>query len=128
MTLLVKSNKTDAADAEAICEAVQRPGMRFAALKEVDVQAMLALHRTRRLLIKQRTQMINSLRGQCAEFGLVAPQTRVGVAPLIELVQDPEPACRRRPERWTGRSELIPIGAPGMTKERVAHRRTPTLP
>ena len=86
----VKSNKNDAADAEAICEAVQRPGMRFAALKEVDVQAMLALHRTRRLLIKQRTQMINSLRGQCAEFGVVAPQTRAGVAQLIELVQDPE--------------------------------------
>ncbi len=64
--------------------------MRFAALKEVDVQAMLALHRTRRLLIKQRTQMINSLRGQCAEFGVVAPQTRAGVAQLIELVQDPE--------------------------------------
>ena len=86
----VKSNKNNAADAEAICEAVQRPGMRFAALKEVDVQAMLALHRTRRMLIKQRTQMINSLRGQCAEFGVVAPQTRAGVAQLIELVQDPE--------------------------------------
>ena len=86
----VKSNKNDAADAEAICEAVQRPGMRFAALKDVEVQAMLALHRTRRLLIKQRTQMINSLRGQCAEFGVVAPQNRTGVAQLIALVEDPD--------------------------------------
>ena len=84
----VKSNKNDAADAEAICEAAQRPGMRFAALKDVDVQAMLALHRTRRLLIKQRTQTINSLRGQCAEFGVVALQNRIGVTQLITLVQD----------------------------------------
>ena len=73
-----KSNMNDAADAEAISEAVQRPGMRFAARKEVDVQAMLALHRTRRLLIKQRTQMLNSLRGQCVKFGVVALQTRPG--------------------------------------------------
>ena len=86
----VKSNKNDAADAEAICEAAQRPGMRFAALKDLDVQAMLTLHRSRRLLIKQRTQTINSLRGQCAEFGVVAPQNRTGVAQLIELVQDPD--------------------------------------
>lgn len=86
----VKSNKNDAADAEAICGAAQRPGMRFAALKDVDVQAMLSLHRTRRLLIKQRTQMINSLRGQCAEFGVVAPQNRAGVAHLIALVRDPK--------------------------------------
>ncbi|MCE2474314.1 MAG: transposase [Alphaproteobacteria bacterium] len=76
-----KSNMNDAADAEAISEAVQRPGMRFAARKEVDVQAMLALHRTRRLLIKQRTQMLNSLRGQCVKFGVVALQTRTWRAP-----------------------------------------------
>ena len=92
----VKSNKNDAADAEAICEAAQRPGMRFAALKDLDVQAMLALHRSRRLLIKQRTQTINSLRGQCAEFGVVAPQNRTGVTQLIDLVQDPDDA--RLPE------------------------------
>ena len=96
MTLLVKSNKNDAADAEAICEAAQRPGMRFAALKDLDMQAMLALHRTRRLLIKQRTQTINSLRGQCAEFGVVAPQNRTGVTQLITLVQDPDD--RRLPD------------------------------
>ena len=86
----VKSNKYDAADAEAICEAAQRPGIRFAALKDLDVQAMLALHRSRRLLIKQRPQTINSLRGQCAEFGVVAPQNRAGVTQLIDFVQDPD--------------------------------------
>ena len=90
MTLLVQSNKNDAADAEAICEAVRRPGMRFAALQDVEVQARLALHRTRRLLIKQHTQTITSLRGQCAEFGVVAPQNQTGVAQLIALVQDPD--------------------------------------
>ena len=89
----VKSNENDAADAEAICEAAQRPGMRFAALKELDVQAMLALHRSRRLLIKQRTQTINSLRGQCAEFGVVAPQNRAGVA---QLADPPPPNDRLR--------------------------------
>ena len=85
----VKTNKTDASDAEAICEAAQRPSMRFAAVKELDVQALLTLHRTRRLLVKQRTQTVNSLRGQCAEFGVVAPQNRTGVAHLIAVVQDP---------------------------------------
>ena len=64
--------------------------MRFAALTYLDVQAMLTQHHSRRLLIKQRTQTINSLRGRCAEFGVVAPQNRTGVAQLIELVQDPD--------------------------------------
>ena len=86
----VKSNKNDAADAAAICEAATRPAMRFAKVKTVEEQAMLTLHRTRRLLIKQRTQLRNSLRGQCAEFGLVAPRNRAGVATLVAIVADPE--------------------------------------
>ena len=62
----LKSNKNDAVDAAAICEAAQRPTMRLAKVKTAEDQAMLALHRTRRLLIKQRTQLGNSPRGQCA--------------------------------------------------------------
>ena len=86
----LKSNKNDAADAAAICEAAQRPAMRFAKVKTAKDQAVLTLHRTRRLLIKQRTRLGNSLRGQCAELGLVAPQNRAGVAMLLAIIADPE--------------------------------------
>ena len=86
----VKSNKSDAADAAAICEAAQRPDMRFAAVKGLDAQALQSLHRTRRLLVKQRTQILNSLRGQCAEFGVIAPQNQIGVTALLAVIADPE--------------------------------------
>ena len=86
----LKSNKNDAVDAAAICEAAQRPTIRFAKVKTAEDQAVLTLHRTRCLLIKQRTQLGNSLRGQCAEFGLVAPQNRAGVARLLAIIADPE--------------------------------------
>src|SRR5690606_24190927 len=66
----VKRGKTDAADAEAICEAVQRPSMRFVPVKSGEQQAALALHRTRDLLVKQRTQLVNMVRGLLAEFGI----------------------------------------------------------
>ena len=66
----VKRGKTDAADAEAICEAVTRPTMRFVPVKSVEHQAALALHRTRDLLVKQRTQLVNMIRGLLAEFGI----------------------------------------------------------
>ncbi len=68
----VKRGKTDAADAEAICEAVTRPTMRFVAIKSPEQQSILALHRTRDLLIRQRTQLVNMIRAQLAEFGIVA--------------------------------------------------------
>jgi transposase len=64
----VKRGKTDANDAEAICEAVTRPTMRFVPVKAPEQQAALALHRTRELLVKQRTQMVNMIRGLLAEF------------------------------------------------------------
>ena len=67
----VKRGKTDAGDAEAICEAVTRPTMRFVAIKSPDQQSILALHRTRALLIRQRTQLVNMIRAQLAEFGIV---------------------------------------------------------
>jgi transposase len=66
----VKRGKTDANDAEAICEAVTRPTMRFVPVKSPDQQAALALHRTRDLLVKQRTQLVNMIRGVLAEFGV----------------------------------------------------------
>jgi transposase len=68
----VKRNKTDAADAEAICEAVGRPNMRFVPIKTREQQAVLALHRVRSLLVRHRTATINALRGLLTEFGIVA--------------------------------------------------------
>ena len=70
----VKRGKTDAGDAEAICEAVTRPTMRFVPIKSVEQQAALALHRTRDLLVRQRTQLINMIRGLLAEFGIDIPK------------------------------------------------------
>ena len=68
----VKRNKNDAADAEAICEAVRRPTMRFVQVKSAEQQGRLMLHRTRDLLMRQRTQVINALRAHLAELGITA--------------------------------------------------------
>ena len=81
----VKRGKNDAADAAAICEAMSRPEMRFAPIKSADQQAVLMLHKTRELLIKQRTMSVNALRGHLLEFGLVAVRGRSGVEGLIAL-------------------------------------------
>ena len=89
----VKTNKNDAADAEAICEAMGRPTMRFAAVKSADQQAVLMLHRSRELLVRQRTMLINALRGHCGEFGMIAAQGARKVAALIEVIEDPDD-CR----------------------------------
>jgi transposase len=70
----VKRGKTDAGDAEAICEAVTRPTMRFVPIKSVEQQAALSLHRTRDLLVRQRTQLVNVIRGLLAEFGVDIPK------------------------------------------------------
>ena len=79
----VKRGKTDAADAEAICEAVTRPTMRFVAIKSPGQQSILALHRTRDLLIRQRTQLVNMIRAQLAEFGIVVAK---GIQHALRLV------------------------------------------
>jgi transposase len=84
----VKRSKNDAADAAAICEAVTRPSMRFVPVKTPEQQAALAVHRTRDLLIGQRTQLINALRAHLAELGLVAEQGRDGLAKLAAIVSD----------------------------------------
>ena len=86
----VKRNKNDAADAEAICEAVRRPTMRFVRIKSAEQQGQLMQHRTRDLLMRQRTQVINALRAHLAELGIVAAQGDKGVKQLLALVVDKE--------------------------------------
>jgi transposase len=85
----VKRQKNDAADAEAICEAVTRVNMRFVATKTPEQQSCLMLHRTRHLFIRQQTSVINVIRAHLAEFGIVAPVGRRGVEELLDVVADP---------------------------------------
>src|ERR1700745_2533744 len=84
----VKRNKNDAADAEAICEAVRRPTMRFVGVKSAEQQGRLMQHRTRDLLMRQRTQAINALRAHMAELGIVAAQGREGLKQLLAIIAD----------------------------------------
>jgi transposase len=84
----VKRQKNDAADAEAICEAVTRANMRFVATKTSEQQSCLMLHRTRHLFIRQQTAVINAIRAHLAEFGIVAPVGRRGVEQLLDVVAD----------------------------------------
>ncbi|MYJ71947.1 MAG: IS110 family transposase [Rhodospirillaceae bacterium] len=88
----VKRQKNDATDAAAICEAASRPTMNFVAVKTREQQARMMLFRTRDLLVRQRTQTINALRGHLAEFGIVAPKGRVHVGRLAEALADPAAA------------------------------------
>src|ERR1019366_9711624 len=100
-----KSNKHDAADAEAICEAVGRPNMRFVPIKNANQQALLGLHRARQGFVIARTAQVNQIRGLLAEFGLVMP---VGIRSierkLPEILEDAEnyraPAARSLPVCW----------------------------
>src|SRR5713226_7508835 len=85
----VKRQKNDAADAEAICEAAQRPTMRFVAVKSEAKQALAAVFRARDLLVRQRTQAINALRGHLGEYGLVVAKGPGHVIKLVEHVEDP---------------------------------------
>jgi transposase len=84
----VKRQKNDAADAEAICEAVTRANMRFVATKTPEQQSGLVLHRTRHLFIRQQTSVINAIRAHLAEFGIVAPVGRKGIEELLDVVAD----------------------------------------
>jgi transposase len=88
----VKRNKNDAADAEAICEAVRRPTMRFVQIKSVEQQGQLTLHRAGDLLMRQRTQLINALRAHMAELGIVAAQGREGVKELVKIIASEQDA------------------------------------
>lgn len=83
----VKRSKTDAADAAAICEAVDRPHMRFVPIKSVDEQALAQAHKARSLLVAQRTALVNALRAHLTEFGIVAPIGPAGSERLVELLR-----------------------------------------
>lgn len=104
----VKRQKNDAADAEAIAEAASRPTMRFVAVKTEGQQAQSMVFRTRDLLVRQRTQLINALRGHLAEYGVIAPQ---GTAYVDRLVQEIENPTSRLPDqvRELGRMYLEQI-------------------
>ena len=86
----VKSQKNDAADAEAICEAVMRPSMRFVETKTPEQQSCRMLHRTHHLFIRQQTAVINAIRAHLAEFSIVAPVGRNGVEELLDVIADPK--------------------------------------
>jgi transposase len=112
----VKRHKNDAADAEAICEAVTRPTMRFVATKTPEQQSCLMLHRTRHLFVRQQTAVINSIRAHLAEFGVVAPVGRNGVEQLLGVVADAND--NRLPE--VARACVAALGAQlQMLKERI---------
>ncbi len=103
----VKRQKNDAADAEAICEAVTRPNMRFVPVKSTEQQSVLVLHRSRDLLMRQRTMILNAVRAHLAEFGLVAAQGPRRVIDLvIRLREGEEPGV---PE--IARSALLALAA-----------------
>jgi transposase len=103
----IKRQKNDAADAEAICEAVTRANMRFVETKTPGQQSCLMLHRTRHLFIRQQTAVINAIRAHLAEFGIVAPVGRNGVEELLGVVADP--SDKRVPE--VARTCLTAFGA-----------------
>lgn len=102
----VKRQKNDAADAEAICEAVTRANMRFVSTKTPEQQSCLMLHRTRHLFVRQQTSVINAIRAHFAEFGIVAPVGRNGVEELLGVVADA--SDKRLPE--VARACLLALG------------------
>ena len=112
----VKRQKNDATDAEAICEAVSRPNMRFVETKTPEQQSCLVLHRTRHLFIRQQTAVINAIRAHLAEFGIVAPVGRNGVEQLLGVVADSND--KRLPE--VARACVAALGAQlRMLKEQI---------
>ena len=106
----VRRGKNDAVDAEAICEAVTRPNMRFVPVKTEDQQAALMLHKARELLIRQRTMLVNALRAHMAELGMIVPQGREKVDDLIAVIED-------------GEDESVPALAKAALKPLVAQLR-----
>lgn len=115
----VKRGKTDAADAEAICEAVTRPTMRFVPVKTAEQQAVLMLHRTRDLLVRQRTALVNALRGHLAEFGIVAPQGMGRVADLLAVLLGEDETTLPRLARLALRGLAAELEALGKRVEEI---------
>jgi transposase len=126
----VKRGKNDAVDAAAICEAMSRPGMRWVPVKSADQQAVLMLHKTRELLVKQRTMSVNALRGHLAEFGLVVAKGIGRVDELIALAradttlpQAAKSAVECLAQHLEGLDQSIEAVENDITK---AHRQSPT--
>ena len=119
----VKRNKNDAADAAAICEAVTRPSMRFVPIKTAEQQAVLMLHRTRDLLVRQRTQLINAMRAHLAELGLVAAQGRDGLKKLLDRHRQGrgEPNTRSGAEGFASPARPIGRSGPADRRNRAPH-------
>jgi transposase len=136
----VKRGKTDAADAAAICEAVTRPTMRFVPIKTAEQQAVLMLHRTRDLLVRQRTMLVNALRGHMAELGIIAPQGIARVADLMAVLLGEDttnvPALAREALRGLAaelealdrRVKEIEVAIVRWHKDNEASRRLATIP
>jgi transposase len=112
----VKRQKNDMADVEAICEAVSRPTMRFVPIKSEEQQSVLMLHRARELLIRQRTMLINALRGHLAEFGIIMRQGKAGVGTLVALIEDDEQASI---DRMARDALLLPVAQLRETHEKI---------
>ena len=136
----VKRGKTDAADAEAICEAVTRPTMRFVPVKSAEQQAVLMLHRTRELLVRQRIMLVNALRGHMAELGIIAPQGIARAADLLVVLMGEDEARLPKLARLALRSLAAELDAVGRRvkeveaailawhKDNKASRRLATIP
>jgi transposase len=127
----VKRNKNDAADAEAICEAVMRPTMRFVPIKTADQQAAVLLHRGRERLVRQRTMLVNALRAHLAEFGIVAPKGLPNVGKLIAIIRDEEDArvpdlARQVLAVLAVQIEQVDVAVAGLEKQLMAwHKSNP---
>ena len=121
----VKRGKNDTIDAEAICEAMSRPGMRFVPIKNVEQQAVLGLHRQRELLIKQQTMAVNALRAFLAEFGLIAAKRIDRVADLLATARADTSlpmAARKRIEIDAALLAALAEGIDGLDKGIAEHQ------
>jgi transposase len=128
----VKTNKNDAADAEAICEAVGRANMRFVPIKSVEQQAILSVHRVRQGFVKARTAQANQIRGLLGEFGLVIPQGIYNVAKRVpELLEDASAelpaAFRQLIERLTGHLKELDVQVKDFEQQIIAWHRSSEL-
>ena len=111
----LKRSKNDANDAAAICEAVTRPSMRFVPTKSEQQQSGLMLHRSRQLLVRQRTMLSNAIRGHLAELGIISAKGRNGTAELFKIIADEKdgriPAAARPRRPWARLSAISPSGS-----------------
>ena len=122
----VKRGKTDAADAEAICEAVTRPTIRFVPIKSAEQQAVLMLHRTRDLLVRQRTMLVNALRGHMAELGIIASQGISRMADLLAVLMGEDGA--KLPSLAKADSYPLWLNTLGACSSKTQADRVKTLP